>query len=171
MRAEIQPDRAHAIFTRNQLAVFRYLKRLTRRADEAEDLTQQVFVRALRSLGSYEHRERERAWLFTIARNVFLNSRRDRARNPGASQPVLEPRSQPVQLVRAGLEQAIDRLAELDRDCFLLRELAGLGYEDIARVLEMTPAAVRSRIHRARLELRAALSGEDTRLAKEVRKS
>ena len=55
------------------------------------------------------------------------------------------------------MNQALDRLAPLDRDVFLLREVAGLSYDEIAVSCEITAAAVRSRLHRARQELRSAL--------------
>jgi RNA polymerase sigma-70 factor (ECF subfamily) len=56
------------------------------------------------------------------------------------------------------LREALAALPELDRDVFLLREVAGLSYDEIARTSELTPAAIRSRLHRARQQLRAALA-------------
>jgi RNA polymerase sigma-70 factor (ECF subfamily) len=56
------------------------------------------------------------------------------------------------------LKQALATLSDLDRDVFLLREVSGLSREEIATACELTPDAVRSRIHRARLELRAVLA-------------
>jgi RNA polymerase sigma-70 factor (ECF subfamily) len=57
----------------------------------------------------------------------------------------------------AALAEALDRLAPLDRDVFLMREASGLSYEEIAAACELTPDAVRSRLHRARVQLRASL--------------
>ena len=56
------------------------------------------------------------------------------------------------------MNEALATLPELDRDVFLMRELAGLGYDEIATPCDLTPDAVRSRIHRARLQLRANLA-------------
>ena len=56
------------------------------------------------------------------------------------------------------LKQALATLPDLDRDVFLLREVSGLSREEIATACDLTPDAVRSRIHRARLELRAVLA-------------
>ncbi|MGB2716593.1 MAG: sigma factor-like helix-turn-helix DNA-binding protein [Vicinamibacterales bacterium] len=56
------------------------------------------------------------------------------------------------------LNQALSMLQELDRDVFLMREMSGLSYDDIANACELTPDAVRNRIHRARLQLREILA-------------
>jgi DNA-directed RNA polymerase specialized sigma24 family protein len=58
------------------------------------------------------------------------------------------------------LERALASLDEADRDVFLMRELGGLGYEEIGGISALTPDAVRSRIYRARMALRATLSGD-----------
>jgi RNA polymerase sigma-70 factor (ECF subfamily) len=60
--------------------------------------------------------------------------------------------------VDLAVKLALAALPELDRDVFLMRELAGLGYEEIGRACGLTPDAVRSRIHRARLQLREQLA-------------
>ena len=59
----------------------------------------------------------------------------------------------------AQVNEALASLADLDRDVFVMREVAGLGYEEIAAACGLTPDAVRSRIHRTRLQLRDRLSG------------
>jgi RNA polymerase sigma-70 factor (ECF subfamily) len=64
----------------------------------------------------------------------------------------------PSQDIDVAVNEAIARLPDVDRDVFLMREVAGLGYEEIGRACGLTLDAVRSRIHRARLELRAQLA-------------
>ena len=64
------------LFEQHHLVIFRYFWRMTRRRDVAEDLTQDVFVRAVRGLGNYEPRNRDRAWLFEIARRLLLDYQR-----------------------------------------------------------------------------------------------
>jgi RNA polymerase sigma-70 factor, ECF subfamily len=64
----------------------------------------------------------------------------------------------PSQEVDLAVNNALAALADLDRDAFLMREVVGLSYEEIGRACGLTPDAVRSRIHRARLQLREALA-------------
>ena len=63
-----------------------------------------------------------------------------------------------TQELSAALREALAALPELDRDIFLLREVAGLSYEEIAGTSELTPAAIRSRLHRTRQQLRSTLA-------------
>jgi RNA polymerase sigma-70 factor (ECF subfamily) len=69
----------------------------------------------------------------------------------------VRPASQETTLA---VNDALASLADVDRDVFLMREVAGLGYDEIASACGLTPDAVRSRIHRARLQLRERLSGQ-----------
>jgi RNA polymerase sigma-70 factor (ECF subfamily) len=145
------------LFDRYHRTVFRYLCRLGSRRDVAEDLTQDVFVRAIQALGSYRDEERELPWLMRIARNRWIDHIRS-ASTRGQSVEVDETGSAPPQqLINLGLREALGTLDALDRDVFLLREVAGLGYIEIAEVCSLTPDAVRSRIHRARCALRLQL--------------
>jgi len=147
------------IFERHHRAVFRFLRRMMGGGHEAEDLTQEVFLRVLRALDTYEERQLERAWVFRIARNVWLDHLRVRRRAGAAGEADRAPvaRLAAVQSTRVALDQALGRLQEADREAFLMREIGGLGYAEIADVLGITPSAVRNRIHRARLALRECL--------------
>jgi RNA polymerase sigma-70 factor (ECF subfamily) len=146
------------LFERYHGGVFRLLRRLSGSPDEAEELAQEVFLRVVRALPAYEERRLERAWVFRIARNVWLDRCRARGRAPSAC-PIDEARdAEPgMQTLRVALDQALSRLGEAEREAFLLREVAGLGYEEIAAATGATPDAARSRIHRARVALRQAL--------------
>jgi RNA polymerase sigma-70 factor (ECF subfamily) len=148
------------LFERHHLAVFRFLRRMGARPADAEDLTQQVFVNVLAALASYEERQLERAWVFRIARNVRLDQLRAERRTP-TREPMDERFAAAVPAgaaERLDLDSALARLGESDREAFLLREVGGLGYREIASLTESSPDAVRSRIHRARLALREALA-------------
>jgi RNA polymerase sigma-70 factor (ECF subfamily) len=138
--------------------VRQYLRALTGSAELAEDLAQDVFVRVVRGADRYEPRERERAWLFRIARNAALDHRRREAVRPAAAAYPLEPMTGATQALRAGLRQALAQLPETERDAFLMAELGGLSYAEIATALDLSVAAVRSSLYRARLALRAALT-------------
>ena len=153
-------SKAQDLFERHHLSLFRYLRRMTQNVDQAEELTQEVFLRALRSLLNYREEGREEAWLFQIARNLLLNMHRDEKRQPKLERLIDRGNSSyPArQLEKLGLEQALRQLNEADREVFLLRETAGLGYEEISRICGITVDAVKSRIYRARLNLREFMS-------------
>src|SRR5262245_15061750 len=127
-------------------------------AEDARDLTQEVFLRVARAPTRPDEPAERRAWVFHIARNLALNHARDGRRRPVEVVLDVDPGGRATQETAAAVQQALAGLAELDRDVFLLRESAGLSYEEIARACEISPDAVRSRLHRARQALRIALS-------------
>jgi RNA polymerase sigma-70 factor (ECF subfamily) len=139
--------------------VFRYLCRVVGRADVARDLTQEVFLRVSRAAAPVEDGLERRAWVFKIARNLALNHLRDTHRRPVAVELAEAVRTRPAtQELAALLKEALGALPDLDRDIFLLREAGGLSYDEIAQACELTPDAVRSRLHRARQQLRQDLA-------------
>jgi RNA polymerase sigma-70 factor (ECF subfamily) len=150
------PDTA-ALFIAHRDGVFRYLCRVVGHADTARDLTQEVFLRVTRAETRPTEAAEGRAWVFHIARNLALNHLRDGQRRPATTALVVEPGRHASQELGAAVQQALAALEDLDRDVFLLRESAGLGYDEIARACDLTPDAVRSRLHRARQQLRLAL--------------
>lgn len=148
---------SEGLFVAYQLKVFHYLCRAVGRAETARDLTQEVFLRASRSSVTTTNGD-GRAWLFRIARNIALDYHRNSSRRPEPTPLMAEvprPASQDVELA---VNQALAGLPQMDRDVFLMREVAGLGYEEIASACELTVDAVRSRIHRTRLLLRDQLA-------------
>jgi RNA polymerase sigma-70 factor (ECF subfamily) len=146
------------LFAANNHRVFRYFCRAVGRADTARDLTQEVFLRVTRSPIPATADGDLSAWLFRIARNLALDHHRTRLRHAEPSALVDEPTRSPSQDVNLAVHEALASLAALDRDVFLMREVAGLGYEAIASACELTVDAVRSRIHRTRLHLRDQLA-------------
>ena len=160
----MEPPQAAGIFERHHLAVYRFLRRATGDGPAAEDLTQDVFFRIVRGLDRYEERLRERAWVFRIARNVLLDRHRRALRSvPALSLDALpEPARDGLQTESLALQEALAGLREEEREAFLLREVAGLGYEEIGSIVDATPDAIRMRIYRARASLRVWL-GESSR--------
>jgi RNA polymerase sigma-70 factor (ECF subfamily) len=146
------------LFAANHQHLFRYFCRAVGRAEAARDLTQEVFLRVSRTPIPASADGDLRAWLFRIARNLALDHHRKRLRHPDPTVLVDEPTRSPSQDVNLAVNEALASLATLDRDVFLMREVAGLGYEEIAAACELTTDAVRSRIHRTRLQLRDQLA-------------
>src|SRR5262245_42153696 len=152
------PADPEALFAAHQDRLFRYFCRAVGKADTARDLTQDVFMRVSRATVPAVPDVEVRAWLFQIARNIALDHHRKRLRQPAPSVLTDEAARSPSQDVDVAVNEALAALPGLDRDVFLMREVAGLGYEEIGRACGLTPDAVRSRIHRARLQLRQQLA-------------
>ena len=150
---------AESLFAEYHDRLLRYLSRAAGEREAARDLTQEVFVRVSRTAIPTAPENQQAGWLFKIARNVALDHHRQQRRRPETdlgSAP--EGTADAQQEMALALKQALATLSDLDRDVFLLREVSGLSREEIATACELTPDAVRSRIHRTRLELRAMLA-------------
>jgi RNA polymerase sigma-70 factor (ECF subfamily) len=142
--------------------VYRYLRRVVGDAEPARDLTQEVFLRVSKAGVPDASDIGRRAWLFRIARNLALNYLRDGRRRP-VSVALGHHAVPATQELALALRDAIAQLAELDRDVFVLRESAGLSYDEIAAACEIPLESVRARLHRARQALRAEL-GQSLRI-------
>ena len=147
-----------ALFAAHEHRLFRYFCRAVGQRETARDLTQDVFVRVTRTAIPVTADGEVRAWLFHIARNLALDHHRRRRRQPEPVALTDDAGRAPSQDVDLAVNEALAALADLDRDVFVMREVAGLGYDEIARACGLTPDAVRSRLHRTRLDLRQALA-------------
>jgi len=148
--------------------LYRYVKSLVKDAHLAEDLTQDVFVRVFRSLDTYEPGNFP-GWLHRITTNLFLDRARRASRirmdrfAEGAEDRILARDVRPEEAVDGAgfdpdIEQALQALSEDFRVVVVLCDVEGLTYEEIADVLGLKIGTVRSRIHRGRTQLRAALA-------------
>ena len=147
--------------------VYRLAYRLTGNQHDAEDLTQEVFIRVFRSLSSYTPGTFE-GWLHRITTNLFLDMVRRRARirfdslgeDADDRLPGREPSPERLYIdthMDADIEQALAALAPEFRAAVVLCDIEGLSYEEIAATLDVKLGTVRSRIHRGRSQLRTAL--------------
>lgn len=144
------------LYAEHQAGVFRYLRRIVGGLDAARDLTQEVFLRVSRAGVPDSTETGRRAWVFKIARNLAINHVRDGHRRR-TTQERVDPAVPGTQELSIALARAIEALPPLDRDVFLLREAAGLSYEEIAAACELHVGAVRTRLHEARQKLRSML--------------
>ena len=145
-------------FARHQRTIYRYMVKMTGRRELAEDPTQDVYLRVVRLRDRAYPIENERAWLFTIARNLVIDHFRSRQREVSVVNHTVDPARAAGQTLVYGLNQALARLSDADREMFVLKELGGLSYQEIGEICDCTVEAVRSRLHRTRLALRAELS-------------
>ncbi len=145
--------------------VYRLAYRLTGNPHDAEDLTQEVFVRVFRSLASYTPGTFE-GWLHRITTNLFLDQVRRKARIrfdalPDDAERLPSGDRGPAQVYDDthfdhDVQAALDALPPDFRAAVVLCDLEGLSYEEIAATLGVKIGTVRSRIHRGRSQLRAA---------------
>ncbi|MCA0147024.1 RNA polymerase sigma factor [Blastococcus sp. LR1] len=162
------PEQFAPLFDRHAATVHRYLGR--RVGELADDLLSETFLVAFRRRAAYRADHVEvRPWLFGIATNlvhghVRTEQRRYRAlareagRSPGhAADPGDSADRLDAEALRGPLAAALATLKGHDRDALLLLAWAQLGYEEIAAVLDVPIGTVRSRLHRARRQTRAAL--------------
>jgi RNA polymerase sigma factor (sigma-70 family) len=155
---------AETLFALYRDRVRRYLGRASGETDLASDLTQEVFLRVSRVVIPVAPEHQLAGWLFRIARNVALDHHRRRTRQPDELLGTCDTANGPSQETTTALNQALSKLQDVDRDVFLMREMSGLSYAEIANACELTPDAVRNRIHRARLQLREILATSFTPL-------
>jgi RNA polymerase sigma-70 factor (ECF subfamily) len=159
-------------------AVYRFSLRLAQgEAADAEDLTQETFLRAYRAWNTYRPGTSCRSWLFTICRNVFLRRRERSAARPETPESRLEIDLPSVaatdvfgntgggnperdffdSFVDAEVLRAVDRLPDDFREVVVLSDLQELSYAEIAETLQIPLGTVRSRLYRGRRLLQEAL--------------
>lgn len=161
----------------HQDAVMTAAHYMTGNPEDAEDVAQETFIRAYRSLGTFAGGSSFKTWLLVIATNssrslaasrrakkrdsrvLRIESAEDRERIDLPDRPERSsPEDQALRSeLKEALEEAIATLDEESRSLIILRDLLGGSYEEIAAALELPLGTVKSRIHRARLELREKL--------------
>jgi RNA polymerase sigma-70 factor (ECF subfamily) len=138
--------------------------------EEAEDAAQDAFVQAYLKLTSFEGQSSFYTWLYRIAFNTAISRRRrkrpdlsiDRSREQTGNEPIDGSEGAEELLLRrerAGMVQrALGQLNTEHRAILVLREMEGCDYDEIAEILDLPVGTVRSRLHRARLQLKEHLS-------------
>ena len=146
-----------------KMPIFRFFLRSLNHHEDAEDLTQRVFIRIYRSSERYLPQAKFSTWIFTIARNLLIDEIKKRKRRP---QVVFDEHIEKAGDGEGGrseelteiLMKHLDTIPENHRTALLLRVQRELSYREIAEVMQTTEASVKTWIHRARLDLRKSLS-------------
>ena len=157
-----QLDAFEELVRRHRRATFRVALRILGDESDAEDATQDAFVQAWRNLGGFRADAAFSTWMYRIVTNRCLNMLRARRRTEQLPDDREAPASRPDRIAEArwqveDLKLAILRLTPEQRAPLVLRELQGCTYEEIAEALDLSISAVKSRLHRARLEILAAM--------------
>jgi len=163
---------------RYQDRLFNSLVHLMRNKSDAEDVVQDAFVLALTKLDSFKGNSQFYTWLFRIARNAAISRMRKKRPRVSLDSPTVggdgdglmplelpgnvpAPSDEMERQERAqGLMDALGRMSPEHRDILVLREMDNLDYETIAEMLELAVGTVRSRLHRARSQLRELLNNQ-----------
>jgi len=132
-------------------------------ADEADDLTQDIFVRAWQKLGTFRGESAFGTWLHRLAVNVVLARRKtlgvERGRFQGGEDPLDRvPGRRETPEMSMDFEDALARLPDGARQVFVLHDVAGYRHEEIGRMLGVVPGTSKSQLHHARMALRKYLA-------------
>lgn len=155
--------------------IYNYFCRMTFDSHLAEDISQEVFIKLYNCRSQYQPVKTFKAFLFTIARNAYIDFYRKKKRKPEASYDIAigekkfsdlfeAEKSDPSEPIDASerLEKimaAVHKLPDILRDVFLLSEIEGLKYSEIAEVLNIPVGTVKSRMFNALKSLRELLKG------------
>ncbi|MEX2179820.1 MAG: sigma-70 family RNA polymerase sigma factor [Gemmatimonadaceae bacterium] len=161
---------------RYQTRLLNFVYRTIGDRDRAEDLVQEVFIRVYRHLHRFDRSKKFSTWAYTIASNLAKNELRNRSRNPlvlfqtmrgtgeDEDRPIEfeDPSSRPDDLFRKRhlrelVENTVEQLPEHHRQVFVLRELEGKSYEEIAEITDCNLGTVKSRLNRARTAFAAII--------------
>ena|SRR5579883_42706 len=154
---------------RYQVRLLNFVYRTVGDRERAEDLVQEVFIRVYRHLHRFDQGKKFSTWVYTIASNLAKNELRNRSRNPlvlfQAIKKNWDEEDRPLQFEDSGsrpddlyrkrhlrelVEASVARLPEHHRQVFVLRELEGKSYEEIAEITACNLGTVKSRLNRAR---------------------
>jgi len=158
-----------ALVDRYQTRLLNFVNRTIGDRERAEDLVQEVFIRVFRHLHRFDQTKKFSTWIYTIASNLAKNELRNRSRNPLVLFQTIkknwEADHRPLQFedttarpddlyrkrfLKDTVDQCVQRLPEHHREVFVLRELEGKSYQEIAEITGCNLGTVKSRLNRAR---------------------
>ncbi|MBT8103829.1 MAG: RNA polymerase sigma factor [Gammaproteobacteria bacterium] len=161
------------LYRRHNDPLYRYLLRLCRHRDTAEDIFQDVWSKIVKARGSYRPTAKFTTFLYRVARNCFIDHLRRNKRHANTAEFDAELHSHPGEqpemstersLAKERLSRALMTLPEEQRDAFLLHEEAGLSVDQIASVTGSNRETAKSRLRYAMQKLRAAIDEQAERL-------
>lgn len=154
------PEGLHFLYLRYAPDVQRYVNSVVHDQHEAEDITQNVFAKLIRTIGKYEQRDVPfTAWILRVARNAALDHMRSKRAIPTEDVRVADNGRAQIGLDRSqALRDALDELPEDQREVLVLRHIVGMTPVEIATALEKTESSVHGLHHRGRRTLKQSLT-------------
>ena len=163
-------EAATVLYRRYYPRIYSFVSHLTYGRSNAEDLTQEVFARALKALGRFNGQYQFEHWLLRIAKNLCIDEARRNVHQPELTDPGELPELEAVsapdyvwesvsrELVAAVVQRALNALPPRQRAILVMREMEGMSYADIAQVVATNPRGVEATLRRARARLRVEIS-------------
>jgi len=164
-----EPQAFGTLVDRYQTRLLNFVNRTIGDRERAEDLVQEVFIRVFRHLHRFDQTKKFSTWIYTIASNLAKNELRNRSRNPLVLFQTIkknwEADHRPLQFedttarpddlyrkrfLKDAVDHCVQRLPEHHREVFVLRELEGKSYQEIAEITGCNLGTVKSRLNRAR---------------------
>lgn len=150
--------------------VYNIALKMTSNSEDAQDMTQEAFIKAFNSLANFRGESKFSVWLYRIVNNICLDFLRSRNRRPTVSLSVEDDEGEEKQidvadesqsperlldktLTRESVRRGLEQMPPEYRQILLLREIQGLSYDEISRALDLEVGTVKSRIFRARKKL------------------
>ncbi len=142
------------LFDRYHIKIFNFLLKMTRDKEVSQDITQEVFYKAIKYRASYK-KGKFSSWIFTIARNIFVDYYQ-RQKNKDERFETIEykiEQKEPDQInareTNEELNRALNQLNTVDKELVIMNRYQGIKYQEIAEITGSTPGAVKTKIHRA----------------------
>jgi RNA polymerase sigma-70 factor (ECF subfamily) len=166
-----QPEALEQLLERHQAQVYRFGLKMCRDPEDAKDVLQDTLLSVARNIPDFRGSSSISTWLYSVARSFCIKKRRKSKFAPreapssldGAAEQVVDPdrtadEAMASKQVERALEMAIGSLEPMYREVLLLRDVEGLTAPEVARVTGASVQAVKSRLHRARLSVRAQIA-------------
>lgn len=176
-------DAFEELLSRYEERVYRLAMRFARNESDAQEILQEAFLSAWRNIGKFEGRAQFGSWIYRVTVNAALMLLRTQRRHPQVAMEEVDPEALGEAAFQAGfalgagtdwskrpdeqlqsaelrrhLQRAVEGLPEILRTVFLVRDVDGLSTEETAELLDVSVPTVKTRLHRARLALRAAIT-------------
>ena len=151
-----------------QKKVFLICLGFSRNASDAQDLAQEVYLKAYKNISTLSEQSLAKFWLFRIARNTCLNFQKkhqlDHISTPEMTQKIKDPQTPESEMIHQEqlrlLKGIIQKLPKKQRDVFVLKEYSDLSYKEIAKTLKIKLGTVMSRLNRARHTIKEQIRGD-----------
>ncbi len=147
-------DMMSVLFERYHIRIFNFLLKMTRDHEVSQDITQEVFYKAIKYRNSYK-KGKFSSWIYTIARNIFSDYyQKQKNRDQRLDQIEYKIENQETNYIEGNeikeqLDRALDQLNKSDKELVIMNRYQGIKYQEIAEITGSTEGAIKTKVHRA----------------------